>query len=47
MPTLSEQCREHLERALQKEEASEKDFHIRQVLQASKAERSSEEAEAL
>jgi hypothetical protein len=32
---MSEQSLEHLERALQCDDPSEKDYHIRQVLQAS------------
>ncbi len=31
---LSAECRQHLEEALQNEDPSEKDFHVRQVLQA-------------
>lgn len=31
---LSGQCKEHLESALEVDEASEKDYYIRQVLQA-------------
>ena len=34
MPKLSNQCKEHLESALETEEPAEKDFYIRQVLQA-------------
>lgn len=34
MTKLSDQCKNHLESALEMEEPSEKDFHIRQVLQA-------------
>lgn len=34
MPRLTEGGREHLERALQTDETEEKNFHIRQVLQA-------------
>ena len=32
--TLSNQCKEHLESALEEQDPSEKDFYIRQVLQA-------------
>lgn len=35
---LSDECKVHLEQALQSEERSEKDFHIRQVLQAGEIE---------
>ncbi len=31
---LSDECKEHLETALQKDDPSQKNFHIRQVLQA-------------
>ncbi|WP_174811782.1 hypothetical protein [Salinadaptatus halalkaliphilus] len=31
---LSDECIDHLETALQADESSEKDFHVRQVLQA-------------
>ena len=34
MARLSEECTVHLEEALQCDDPSEKDFHIRQVLQA-------------
>ncbi|MCU4974962.1 hypothetical protein OB955_19790 [Halobacteria archaeon AArc-m2/3/4] len=34
MAKLSEESKEHLEAALEEEHPSEKDFHIRQVLQA-------------
>jgi len=34
MAKLSDQCKDHLESALEREDPSEKDFHIRQVLQA-------------
>ena len=34
MGELSDGCRNHLEEALQNTDPSEKDFHIRQVLQA-------------
>ncbi|ELZ22041.1 hypothetical protein [Natrinema limicola] len=33
MRKLSDNCREHLEQALQTDDPSEKDFHIRQVMQ--------------
>lgn len=31
---LNDQCKHHLEQALEEEDPSEKDFHIRNVLQA-------------
>ncbi|WP_255190921.1 hypothetical protein [Natronobeatus ordinarius] len=31
--TLGEDCKEHLEKALEADDPSEKDFHIRHVLQ--------------
>ncbi|WP_165875179.1 hypothetical protein [Natrarchaeobius chitinivorans] len=31
---LSEQCKDHLEKALESDDPSEKDFHVRQVIQA-------------
>lgn len=34
MGELSAECRHHLEEALQNDDPAEKDFHIRQVLQA-------------
>ena len=34
MPRLSNECKAHLETALDSTDPSEKDFHIRQVLQA-------------
>jgi len=34
MTELSDQCKEHLEAALQEDDSSEKDFYIHQVLQA-------------
>lgn len=34
MTKLSDECIEHLEKALHKDDPSEKDFHVRQVLQA-------------
>ena len=34
MTKLSDQCKAHLESALEMQDPSEKDFHIRQVLQA-------------
>ncbi|MFA9417068.1 hypothetical protein [Natrinema sp. HArc-T2] len=34
MSELTDNCREHLEQALQHDDPSEKDFHIRQVIQA-------------
>jgi len=34
MSNLSEGCKDHLEKALQSDEPSKKDYHIRQVLQA-------------
>ena len=34
MPKLSEGCKEHLEKALKTDDPSQKDYHIRQVLQA-------------
>ena len=34
MPGLSEGCREHLEDALRTDDPTEKNYHIRQVLQA-------------
>ena len=34
MAKLSDECTEHLERALRADDPSTKDFHIRQVLQA-------------
>jgi len=36
MTKLSDQCKEHLESALEMKEPSEKDYYIRQVLQASR-----------
>ncbi len=35
MARLRNECKEHLEIALESDDSSEKDFHIRQVLQAS------------
>ncbi|WP_175416953.1 hypothetical protein [Natrinema pallidum] len=34
MPKLADDCMEHLEKALQSDDPSEKNFHIRQVIQA-------------
>ena len=34
MPKLSEGCKDHLEKALQADNLSEKNYHIHQVLQA-------------
>ncbi|GAA1335066.1 hypothetical protein GCM10009647_077040 [Streptomyces sanglieri] len=34
MAKLSAQCKEHLESALETKDPAEKDYHIRQVLQA-------------
>ncbi|MDG5762082.1 hypothetical protein QA600_22465 [Natronococcus sp. A-GB1] len=34
MAKLSQECKEHLEAALEEESPSEKDYYIRQVLQA-------------
>jgi len=43
MAKLSNQCKEHLESALEMQDPSEKDFHIRQVLQAGGFEKISDE----
>lgn len=34
MRELSEDCKEHLQKALENDDPSEKNFHIRQVIQA-------------
>ena len=46
MAKLSKRCKEHLESALETEDPSEKDYHIRQVLQACGADDLSEELNA-
>ncbi len=46
MVNLSKQCKEHLETALEEDDPSEKDFYIRQVLQACGGEEYPDESKA-